>query len=70
MVRITERSGILNETTMTLHKQNLETDGFQTPCGHLFHVAQEQLRIVEIVHVTEEYSVSKCGQCFEDGGGY
>lgn len=70
MAQITERNGVLNETTMTLHKQNPGTDGFQTPCGHVFHVAEERLRVVEIAHVTEEYSASKCGQCFEDGGGY
>ncbi len=70
MAQIAERTGILNETTMTLHKQDPGTDGYQTPCGHVSHVAQERLRLVEVAHVTEQYSVSRCGQCFEAGGGY
>ncbi len=70
MAQIREQSGVLNETTMTLHKQVPGTAGFQTPCGHVTHVTQDRLRIVEVAHVTEQYSTSKCGQCFEDAGGY
>ena len=65
-----ERSGVLNTTTMTLHKQETGMSNFQTPCGHLSHVAQEGLQIVDIKRVENEYNMSRCGQCFEDSGGY
>lgn len=64
------KSGILHETTRTLHKQESGIGEFQTPCGHLYHVAQEKLRIVEIPTGTNKHHMSKCGQCFEEGGGY
>lgn len=63
-----ESSGILNETTMTLHRQQGGMTDFQTPCGHTYHVPQERLRIVEIQRVKAD--ATKCGQCFEEGGGY
>lgn len=69
-VQNTEGSLILNETTMTLHKQELGLGEFETPCGHLSHVGQERLRIIGVPEITKEHSMSKCGQCFEDGGGY
>jgi hypothetical protein len=70
ITRDTERSGILNETTMTLHKRETGTADPQTPCGHTYHVAHERLRIVEIETVTEDREVTRCGQCFDDAGGY
>lgn len=66
----TENGGILNETTMTLHKREAGVGEFQTPCGHLHHVGQEKLRVVEISSTTGDYETGKCGQCFEDGRGY
>lgn len=69
-VKDTEKSGILNETTMTLHRKEMGVGEFQTPCGHLHHVGQEKLRVVEIPSITKNYETGKCGQCFEDGGGY
>ncbi len=65
-----KRCGILNETTMTLHKQESGMPNFQTPCGHVSHVAQERLQIVEITNVANDYNTNKCRQCFEDGGEY
>ena len=65
-----ERRGILNETTMTLHKQETGMADFQAPCGHTAHVPQDRLRIVEITHVIDEHDASRCGRCFEDGRGY
>lgn len=70
IVQNTGGSLILNETTMTLHKQELGLGEFQTACGHLDHVGQEKLRIIGVPDVTEKDNVSKCGQCFEEAGGY
>lgn len=69
-IQNTERDGILNETTMTLHRRASGIGEFQTPCGHLYNVAQERLRIVDVPDVADDRETSKCGQCFEDGGGY
>jgi hypothetical protein len=66
----TDKSGILNETTMTLQKMETGVGKFQTPCGHLHHVSQENLRVVEIPTIVRKYETGKCGQCFEDGRGY
>lgn len=62
--------GVLNETTMTVHKHEMGTAYLQTMCGHTHQVAHEQLRIVGIKRATEELGADKCGQCFEDGKGY
>lgn len=64
---------ILNEATNTIHKQGTETrrSNFQTICGATNHVSQNDLRhITSIESELETITVSKCGRCFEDGGGY
>jgi hypothetical protein len=70
IVENTGKNLILNETTMTLHEQELGLGEFQASCGHLNHVGQENLRIIGALDGTEKYNTSKCGQCFEEGGGY
>lgn len=69
-VRNTEKSLILNETTMTIHKQELGVGEFQSSCVRLDHVGREKLRIVGVSSVTGEQNASKCRQCFDEGGGY
>lgn len=64
------QSGILNETTMTLHKQESGMAEFQTPCGHVTHIPQERLQIVDIGALATNYNTDRCGKCFEDAGGY
>jgi hypothetical protein len=70
IVQNTGGSLILNETAMTLHKQELGLGEFQTSCGHLNHVGQEKLRIIGVPDVTKKHNTSKCGQCFEEGRRY
>jgi hypothetical protein len=65
-----ESNLILNETTMTIHRQESGVGEYQTSCGHLNHVGRETLRIIDDPAVTEKRITTKCGQCFEEGGGY
>ena len=62
--------GVLNETTMTIHKHELGGTDLQTVCGHTYHVDPDRLRTILIGRATDEFDASKCGQCFEDGRGY
>lgn len=70
VVQNTGGSLILNETTMTLHKQELGLGEFQTACGHLDHVGQEKLRIIGVPGGAKKDNISKCRQCFAEVGGY
>lgn len=64
------RRGVLNETTMTIHKHETGAADSRAVCGHTLHVEQERLRVVGVQRATEELDARKCGQCFEDGRGY
>lgn len=62
--------GVLNETTMTVHKHEIGAVDLQTPCGHINHVEHDRLRIVGVERAIEDHDASMCGGCFEAGGGY
>lgn len=62
--------GILNEATNTVHKQEIGTAGFQTPCGITYNVSEDQLRQATIDELVTSTVTTKCGRCFDDGGGY
>ncbi len=62
--------GILNETSMTIHKHEMGAADFQTVCGQTYHVEHGQLRMIRVKQATEEFDADKCGRCFEDGRGY
>ncbi|MFB6228462.1 MAG: hypothetical protein ABEH88_07850 [Halobacteriales archaeon] len=62
--------GILNETSMTIHKHEMGAADFQTVCGQTYHVEHGQLRMIPVDQATEEHDADKCGRCFENGRGY
>lgn len=62
--------GILNETSMTIHRHRTGAEGFQVSCGQTYHLNRGQLRAIQVERATEEFDVQKCGRCFEDGRGY
>lgn len=62
--------GILNEVTNTVHKQQIGTLRLQTPCGIAYTVSEERLRPAAIDQAVANTDTTKCGRCFEDGGGY
>lgn len=62
---------VLNEVTNTIHKQDTERSDRQTVCGATNHVSQDDLsRDTVIEPELETLNASKCGRCFDDGGGY
>lgn len=63
-------TGVLNKTSMTIHKRKTGTEGFETLCGQSNHLNREQLQKIQINEATEELDTKKCGRCFEDGRGY
>jgi hypothetical protein len=65
-----EVPGILNETSMTIHRHEMGAVEFRTACGQTYHVEHGQLREVPVDRATEELGARKCGRCFEEGRGY
>jgi len=63
-------NGILNETSMTIHKHEVGAADFQTLCGQTYHLEHGQLREIQVRQATEKLNADKCGRCFEDGRGY
>jgi len=59
---------ILNEVTNTVHKRTPGASAVETPCGVTYNVADDHLRRVSADNLVT--TVTKCGRCFDDGGGY
>jgi len=62
--------GVLNVTTGTVHKHERGASRLHTRCGASYTLRSVQLREVRVERVADDRSVSKCGSCFEDAGGY
>ncbi len=62
--------GVLNEVTRTVHEHERGKSDFQTTCGSVSHVSHDQLRIIPVERTIDTGDASKCGRCFDDGGGY
>jgi len=58
---------VLNEVTNTVHRHEPGTADLQTACGVTFHLSHDNLSTLT---ASETTSASKCGRCFDDGGGY
>ncbi len=62
---------ILNEVTNTVHRQETGRPERRAACGSTFHISHDKLRVVsEAEPGGEAATTTKCGRCFEDGGGY
>ncbi|WP_224270361.1 hypothetical protein [Haloprofundus salinisoli] len=61
--------GVLNEQTKTVHKPNDHAYRLAA-CGALFHVSEKSTVVVDLTDAVDEGGASRCGRCFEDGGGY
>lgn len=61
---------VLNRTTHTVHRHESDYPALRTACGATFHVHRDQLEMTTVERALAEASASKCGRCFEDGGGY
>lgn len=62
--------GILNEVTNTVHKQKDGTSALHTPCGITYNIPEDQLQQTEVDQIVTTTTTTKCGRCFDDGGGY
>jgi hypothetical protein len=62
--------GLLNEVTNTVHKREAGTSDLRTPCGITYTVSEDQLRQTTLDQHTTSTIATKCGRCFDDGGGY
>ncbi|MFB6156758.1 MAG: hypothetical protein ABEJ34_02825 [Haloferacaceae archaeon] len=62
--------GVLNEHTRTVHKQETGASTFHTVCGATHLLDPDRLREVPVERALADHSATKCGRCFEDGGGY
>lgn len=69
-IQYEEGKGVLNETTMTVHKREVGSTALRTVCGHTHHVEHDRLQVVEIERALEGRDATKCGGCFEGGRGY
>lgn len=60
---------LLNETTRTVHKQERGVAGLRAVCGATYHLDPGRLRTKSEASAGD-IDASKCGRCFEAGGGY
>ncbi len=55
---------------MTVHRRAPGTPEFETVCRLTCYVNPENLRKTDVDQALTEINASKCGRCFEGGGGY
>jgi hypothetical protein len=67
---VTMMPRLLNTRTNTVHHSPDETQSETTACGSLAHVSQAQVRVVSEDEHRLDDGVARCGNCFEDAGGY
>lgn len=61
---------ILNERTQTAHRPETGVEELHAVCGVTRQLAPDQLRTVSLERTNADATLSKCGRCFDDGGGY
>lgn len=66
----TDTRGLLNGHTLIVHRARDGDYDLESDCGHTGNLPEKQLLTVPIPVATDQSDVSKCGNCFEDGGGY
>lgn len=61
---------LLNSRTNTVHNPGDEQRRGRAECGSLEHVSQGRIRVVTDAELRGYADVDRCGNCFEDAGGY
>lgn len=61
---------LLNTRTNTVHIASNERDSETAACGSLLHVPEEQVEAIPKTDLRTNGSVDRCGNCFEEVGGY
>jgi hypothetical protein len=62
--------GVLNEAANTVHKQEVGKQTLESPCGATNNLSKDQLRQAAVDQLVSTTTTTKCGRCFDDGGGY
>jgi uncharacterized metal-binding protein YceD (DUF177 family) len=62
--------GVLNESTNTVHRKAVSEHRLHTVCGVTHNLPEDNLQQVTIDQQIAATATSKCGRCFEEGGGY
>ena len=55
------KRGVLNETTMTVHRRKPGAADIHTVCGHTYHVERGRLRLVDVAQITEATNTTRGG---------
>lgn len=61
---------ILNEHMMTVHRPRPDGEHYDPDCGHRFPLGEAHLQLTSLEAVAESRDATKCGDCFEEAGGY
>jgi hypothetical protein len=62
---------VLNGVTNRAHRHGTDRPERQAVCGSTFHASHNNLGVVSGAEPEiEAVSATKCGRCFENGGGY
>lgn len=61
---------VVNLCTNTVHRHDPDVHERHTACGITYHLDHDRLRTVPFEEATSDGDASKCGRCFDDGGGY
>lgn len=61
---------LLNTHTDTVHHPGEERRRERGKCGSLEHVSQVRIQVVTDDELGANADVDRCGNCFEDAGGY
>jgi hypothetical protein len=70
MIQSRRSNGVLNETTNTIHRRDATRPGLESVCGVTYTLSKEYLRPAAIDRSGSQPEITRCGNCFEDGGGY
>lgn len=62
--------GVLNQHTETIHKHEWGAPDLHTVCGATYNLDADGLRQIPVEQAVTDVDASKCGRCFDDGGGY
>lgn len=65
-----DMDGVLNRGTRTVHKRENGADELRTVCGATGEIDPDRFPDIPVERAKTVHDASKCGRCFDDGGGY
>jgi hypothetical protein len=61
---------VVNEHTGTVHRQKPGSAFPHAVCGATYHLDRDRLRRTSPERAARDDRITKCGRCFDEGGGY